>query len=52
VIEMKYYDEMGNDVTDTVNELESRLVVANQVIESLNKKLKKPQTAKKTKPTD
>ena len=52
MIEMKYYDALGNDVTAKVEDLESKLVVANQVIESLNAKLKKPQTAKKPKPSD
>lgn len=48
---MKYYDALGNDVTDKFKELEAKLVLANQMIESLNAKLKKPQTAKKTKPS-
>lgn len=62
---MRYYDELGNDVTGNVEDLESKLAVANQVIEALQAKLhahkeeadslkvqiKKRHTPKKPKPT-
>ena len=52
MIEMKYYDAMGVDVTDQFKDLEAKRAVAEQVIESLNEKLKLRQTPKKTKPSD
>ena len=52
MIEMKYYDSMGVDVTSQFEDLKAKLAVAEQVIETLNEKLKLQHTPKKPKRSD